>query len=65
MNDYRQNISSHFVNDTNHNLYYFVLDSRLPWGTFDHPHKITQSGALWMVCAILAVVMAIAWGAAS
>ena len=64
MNDYRQNISSHYTMDDSR-LYYFVRDSRLPWGTFDHPHKITQSGALWMVCAILAVVRAIAWGAAS
>ena len=64
MSDYRNNIGTHYVNDRD-NLYRFVRDSRLPWGSFDPPHQITQSGALYMVAAVLAVVMLIAWGAAS
>ena len=64
MNDYRQNISSHYTMDR-HSLYYFVRDSRLPWGTFDNPHRLTQTGSLWLVCAVIALTMLITWGAAA
>lgn len=64
MKDFRDNISTHYVNDRD-NLYRFVRDSRLPWGTFDPPLQMTQSGALYAVSAVIAVVFLLAWSIAA
>ena len=64
MTDYRSRISSHYTMDDSR-LYYFVRDSRLPWGTFDPPLQMTQSGALYAVSAVIAVVFLLAWSIAA
>ena len=64
MTDFRQNIGTHYVNDRD-GLYRFVRDSRLPWGTFDNPRRLTHTGSLYLVCVVIALTLLIAWGAAS